>query len=135
MTYTNDDNLKDQLGDHGSPNSEDGWIDREPTPGVTEAKPDGQGARYQEESKEEVEDDDFMNPMAIKLRKMRLELRGKLDAAPSVSNEVGNLKNEDMQGYDTYKSPLARQKLEFGLKNTKPQQSLNTESSEPNFKF
>ena len=62
-----------------------------------------------------------MNPMAIKLRKMRLELRGKLDAAP-VRSEGVNLKNEDMQGYDTYKSPLARQKLEFGLKSTKPPQ-------------
>ena len=108
MTYTNDDNLRDQLGGHGSPHSEDGWIDREPTPGVTEAKPDGQGARYQEEDKEEIDDDDYMNPMAIKLRKMRLELRGKLDAAPPLTTEVANLKNEDMQGYDTYKSPLAR---------------------------
>jgi len=62
-----------------------------------------------------------MNPMAIKLRKMRLELRGKLDAGPSVGTaEVANFKNEDMQGYDTYKSPLARQKLEFGLKTAKP---------------
>ena len=52
---------------------------------------------------------------------MRLELRGKLDAAP-VRSENANLKNEDMQGYDTYKSPLARQKLEFGLKSTKPPQ-------------
>jgi hypothetical protein len=49
-----------------------------------------------------------MNPMAIKLRKMRLELRGKLDAAPPLTTELANLKNEDMQGYDTYKSPLAR---------------------------
>jgi hypothetical protein len=108
VTYTNDDNLRDQLGGHGSPHSEDGWIDREPTPGVTETKPDGQGARYQEEDKEEVDDDDYMNPMAIKLRKMRLELRGKLEAAPPLTTEVANLKNEDMQGYDTYKSPLAR---------------------------
>lgn len=121
MTYTNDDNLRDQLGGNGSPHSEDGWIDREPTPGVTEAKPDGQGARYQEEDKEKIDDDDYMNPMAIKLRKMRLKLRGKLDAEPSVTTaEVANFKNEDMQGYDTYKSPLARQKLEFGLKTAKP---------------
>ena len=119
MTYTNDDNLRDQLG-HGSPHSEDGWIDREPTPGVTETKTEGKGGRYQEEQKED-NDDDYMNPMAVKLRNMRLELRSKLDAPLNI--EGANSKNEDMQGYDTYKSPLARQKLEFGLKSTKPQES------------
>lgn len=105
VTYTNDDNLREHLGE-GSPHSEDGWIDREPTPGVTEAKPEGQGARYDEGQKEEDEDEDYSNPMALKLRKMRLELRGKLDAP--ISTQSGNTKNEDMQGYDTYKSPLAR---------------------------
>ncbi len=44
--------------------------------------------------------------MALKLRKMRLELRGRLDAP--TNSDGGNTKNEDMQGYDTYKSPLAR---------------------------
>ena len=49
---------------------------------------------------------------------MRLELRGRLDAPLNESKEGGNnSKNEDMQGYDTYKSPLAKQKLEFALKN------------------
>ncbi len=48
MTYTNDDNLREHLG--GSAHSEDGWIDREPTPGVTETKKeDGQVSRFAED--------------------------------------------------------------------------------------
>lgn len=131
VTYTHDDNLGDHLGDEESEG--DGWIDREPTPGVTETKPDGEGRRFPEDLHKNEDEDDYSNPMAVKLRKMRLELRGRLDAPLNGSKEGGNnSKNEDMQGYDTYKSPLAKQKLEFALKNIQEPQG---ESNEQNFKF
>lgn len=48
--------------------------------------------------------------MALKLRQMKLDLRDQF--------EKGGMRhtNEDMQSYDSYKSPISKQKLDFNQK-------------------
>jgi hypothetical protein len=61
---------------------EEGWIDGVPTPGIGDGVDAGQSEHKRREAagkddlKTEEEDDFEENPMAVKLRKMRLELRG-----------------------------------------------------------
>ena len=57
----------------------EGWIDGAPTPGVNTDVKSNRYTREESEKKGEDDDDDDDNPMAVKLRKMRLELRGRLD--------------------------------------------------------
>jgi Skp family chaperone for outer membrane proteins len=66
------------------------WLESEPAP-------------YYERENNATEEDE--NPMAAKLKKMRLELRNHMAKKQNGQTE----EDEDLQSYDAYKSPLAKQ--------------------------
>lgn len=62
--------------------------------------------RSKKEGIPEDNDEEEDNPMAMKLKKMRLELRNQQMGASLKERSVDA--NEDFQGYDAYKSPMAK---------------------------